>query len=58
MNDNTKSTVVESVKAKLPSLKTIGIFAGVTATVVATLALGCVAAAVQSDVGHEIIDLF
>lgn len=58
MNDNTKSTVVESVKAKLPSLKTVGLFSLGAVAVAGTLALSFVANAVSSDIGHEILDLF
>jgi hypothetical protein len=44
--------------AKLPSLKTVGLIAGGAVALVGALSLGCVAAAVQSDIGHEILDLF
>lgn len=49
---------IKSLAAKLPSIKTVGIVAGAAVAVVGVLALGCVTQAVQSDIGHEIIDLF
>jgi hypothetical protein len=59
MNDKTQAAVDQIKSIKVPSwLKSAGIVAGVAATVVVAGAVGCVAAAVQSDIGHEILDLF
>ena len=55
MFDNIIAKIKET---KLPTLKTVGVVAGVAATIVVAGAVGCVAAAVQSDIGHEILDLF
>ena len=52
MFDNIIAKIKET---KLPTLKTVGVVAGVAATVVVAGAVGCVAAAVQSDIGHEIL---
>lgn len=49
---------IKEQTAKLPNAKTVGVVAGVAVVASAMLAVGCVATAVQSDLGHEILDLF
>lgn len=49
---------IKKLTEKLPSIKTVGLVAVGVVSVAAVVTLGCVATAVQSDLGHEVLDLF